>query len=322
MTRKCGYISLVGRPNAGKSTLLNALVGDKIAGVSRKPQTTRNRILGVSILGDAQILMLDTPGVHHNRNKSLLNAAMNRVALNTAAEGDVIVYLIDMGRGLTDEDEQFIHGILSNSPAKFIIAMTKIDAHKFHDVVAARNKLDLAMAQFFARPENEPLIERMLLDEILEVSAKRPESVLELKTILAKALPEGPWLFPEDDLTDMPRFFIASELIREQIFRQLNQEVPYSTAVKVTEVTFKPDVVLIRAVIMLNSKSHKPIMLGKGGSRIKALGTASREALEKHFDKKVFLDLSVRVEEGWTSDERMINELAHLGELSPPELHT
>lgn len=312
MTKKCGYIALIGRPNAGKSTLLNALVGDKVAVVSRKPQTTRNRILGVAMEQDAQILVLDTPGIHQDRGLGLLNETMNRVALQVAKEGDAIVYLIDPRPGFTAEDQRYLDKVLNATVAPFLIVLTKVDAQKTAEIDVARKKVTAALAEFFADERRAAWKERWLTGKVLDVSAKRPDEVKKLKAYLATALPESPWLFPEDDLTDMPRVFIAGELIREQIFRQLNQEVPYATAVKVDEVSFKPDLVVVRATILVERKSQKPILLGKGGAQIKAIGMYARASLEKHFDKKVFLDLQVSVAEGWTSDQRLIAELANL----------
>lgn len=314
MTKRCGYIALLGRPNAGKSTLLNALVGDKVAVVSRKPQTTRNRILGVSMADDAQILVLDTPGIHKTDGLGLLNETMNRVAMHVAKEGDLIVYLVDPKSGFTEEDGRFFSRILEATTAPFLIVLTKGDAHKAAEVATLRGKVGRQLEEFFAGAGHPEWESRCHSDHVLEVSAKRPEEVQKLKAYLAEAMPEGPWLFPEDDLTDMPRQFIVGELIREQVFRQLSQELPYETAVKVTELKFKKELVLVRAEIVVERNSQKGIVLGQGGRQIKAIGTASREALEKHFDQKVFLDLMVTVASGWTSDARLMQELAHLGE--------
>lgn len=314
MTKRCGYIALLGRPNAGKSTLLNALVGDKVAVVSRKPQTTRNRILGVAMAGDAQVLVLDTPGIHKHEGLGLLNETMNRVAMHVAKEGDLIVYLVDPRAGFTEEDAIFFKKILEATTAPFLIVMTKGDAQKAAEVATARNALGRQLEEFFTTSGHPEWEQRCHSDHVLEVSAKRPEEVQKLKAYLAAAMPEGPWLFPEDDLTDMPRQFIVGELIREQIFRQLSQEIPYETAVKVSELKFKKDMVVVRAEILVERKSQKGIIVGQGGRQIKAIGTFAREALEKHFGQKVFLDLQVGVAEGWTSDARLMQELTHLGE--------
>lgn len=311
MTKRCGYIALLGRPNAGKSTLLNALVGDKIAVVSRKPQTTRNRILGISLLGDTQVLFLDTPGIHRSR-RNLINTTMNRLAMSTATEADVLVYLVDAAAGMTDEDKVYLGRLLENTQAPIVVLLTKVDALKKFEVEAAQTQVALALEAIVAgHPGSE---ERIVEESPFATSAKRPESVASLKTFLASFMPEGPWMYPADDLTDMPRSFIAAELVREQLFRQLGQEVPYGSAVKVDSIEFKPDIVVVKATIVLTRASHKPIVLGKGGSQIKEIGTAARCSLETHFDKRVFLDLSVTVSEGWIDDQRLIAELASLSD--------
>ena len=251
MPQQCGYIALLGRPNAGKSTLLNALVGDKLAVVSKKPQTTRNRILGIAQHEDAQLLFLDTPGLHRNKGQSVINTMMNRVALQVAGEADLLVYLVDIIVGFTAEDARFLSRVLTTTKAPVVIEVVWLG---------------------------------------------------------------GEGLGADDDLTDRPRYFIGAELIREQIFRQLSQEIPYGTAVKVTAVEFKGDLVVVRATAVVSRASHKPILLGKGGARIKSIGTAARASLENHFDKKVFLELQVAVAEGWTDDQRLIADLANLSE--------
>lgn len=311
MTKRCGYIALLGRPNAGKSTLLNALVGDKIAVVSRKPQTTRNRILGIGMVDQTQILFLDTPGIHKTR-RNLINTTMNRVAMHTASEADLAVYLIDAAAGMTDEDHTYLGRILENTQAPVVVLLTKIDALKKFEVEDVQNQVAQALETLTAAIPGSA--GRIVEESPVPCSAKRPESVAALKGYLASYLPDGPWLYPADDLTDMPRSFIAAELVREQLFRQLGQEVPYGSAVKVESIEFKPDIVVVKALIVLARASHKPIVLGKGGAQIKAIGTAARASLESHFDKRVYLDLSVSVAEGWIDDQKLIAELAHLSD--------
>jgi GTP-binding protein Era len=317
MSTTCGYIALLGRPNAGKSTLLNALVGDKLAAISRKPQTTRNRILGVALHEKAQLLFLDTPGLHQDMGRDLINTMMNRVALHAAAEADLLVYLVDTAVGFGDVDAVFLARVLGASKAPLLVLASKADVPLKHERAASLAALGLSLERFFAEPEHAAWAPRLLGGEPRTMSAKTPQDVAELRALMAAQLPEGPWLFPEDDLTDRPRVFICAELIREQIFRQLGQEIPYGTAVKVTAVEFKGTMVVVRATAVVSRKSHKPILLGKGGARIKAIGTAARISLERHFDQKVFLELSVSVAEGWTDDERLIAELAHM---TAPEL--
>lgn len=300
--KKCGYIALVGRPNAGKSTLLNALVGSKLAAVSRKPQTTRNRILGVISEGDTQLVFLDTPGIHKSRG-TLLNSTMNRVAYQTAAEADLIVYLVDIERGWEQEDDKFLQAVLAASSARVLVVASQIDKMDKLRVRATIPFIDMALEKYRDR----------LADEQCEtVSAKWSEDVAMLRERLADLLPEGDWLFAEDDLTDLSESFICSELIREQMFRQLGKEVPYGIAVKIASMDRKPELTVINAVIVVERPSQKAIVLGKAGARIKQIGTQARLSLEKQLGQKVFLDLVVNVASGWTDDQRLIAELAHL----------
>lgn len=300
--KKCGYIALVGRPNAGKSTLLNALIGAKLAAVCRKPQTTRNRILGVITEDETQMVFLDTPGIHKAKGTAL-NSAMNRVAYQAAGDADLIVYLVDIMRGWEADDEKFFQGILAVSSAPVLVVASKIDALDKIRVSATIPFIDMALEKHKAR----------LVDEQCEtVSAKRPEDVALLRQRLASLLPENDWFFAEDDLTDLPDSFICSELIREQVFRQLGKEIPYGAAVKIGSIETKPDLTVIYASILVERESHKGIVLGSKGSRIREIGSFARASLEKHLGRKVFLDLVVKVATGWTDDQRLIAELAHL----------
>ncbi len=312
MTTRCGYVALLGRPNAGKSTLLNAMIGDKIAVVSRKPQTTRNRILGLTIAGESQIMFLDTPGLHRAKGKDLINTAMNRVAMQVSNEADVIVFMVDITQGFTEQDEKFLSRILAESSAPFILLASKADAIKKHERASSLAGISLRLEAFLRQDSEKAHTSRLLQPDPIPLSGKRPEEVTELKDYLAELLPESPWLYPEDDLTDMPRSFLVAELIREQIFRQLGKEVPYSTAVTVDDLKFKNELVVIQANIVVNRSTHKGIVLGKGGAQIKAIGTAARESLAKHFGSKVFLELSVSVAEKWTEDPGLLSSLAYL----------
>lgn len=314
--QRCGYIAILGRPNAGKSTLINALVGDKVAVVSRKPQTTRNRILGIALSGEAQLLFLDTPGMHHAQGGSLLNSVMNQVAAQTATEADLILYMVDAGRGLTSEDEGFLRKVLTNTPptVPLLVLASKIDTIKgSRPRREALLQVTTAVRDLLAALPSE----RTCLG-VQATAAKRPDDVQALRELLASHVPEGPWLYNADDLTDRPQAFLCAELIREQVFRQLGQEIPYGTAVRVHAIEpspTKPDLVVVRASILASRRSQKAILVGQGGSRIKSLGAAARTSLERHFQSQVFLDLRVDVAEGWTSDQRLIAELAQISEL-------
>jgi GTP-binding protein Era len=315
MTKRCGYLALLGRPNAGKSTLLNALVGDKIAGVSRKPQTTRNRILGVAQHGETQILVLDTPGLHHARGRDYLNVAMNKVALATAGDADLLLYLIDGTVGFTDQDAAFLAKALRTSKAPLALAVTKVDALPKYELRPKKVQIGEALEAFFDKPEHADLEERLVGRTLFAWSAKRPEDVAEVKEFVASQLPEGEWLYEDDDITDRPRQFLVGELIREQLFRQLGDEIPYGAAVQVQRIEMRADMTVVEARVLVARKAHKPIVLGKGGARIKEIGTEARVSLERHFGTKVFLQLQVGVADAWTSDAKLVAELAQMTEL-------
>lgn len=309
--KKCGYIALIGQPNAGKSTLMNALIGQKIAVVSRKPQTTRNRILGVVSTEDSQLMFLDTPGIHRARGQTLLNSVLNNVALETSSEADVICYLADIEQGFTRSDAMFLLNFLKKSSAPFAVLVTKSDTKKKFDLQPSMAGISFQFREWLSTQDPE-IQKRLLFDGPQSVSAKKPEDVSDLREFIAEMMPEGPWMFEEDDVTDMSGDFLCSELIREQLFRQLGQELPYGCAVKITNVKEKPDIVVLDAVISVASKFHKPIILGKKGSKIRNIGAESRKSLESYFDKKVYLTLHVEISSGWTNDKAMLADLAHL----------
>ena len=325
MTKHCGYIALLGRPNAGKSTLLNSLVGHKIAGVSRRPQTTRNRLLGISIIDDTQLIFLDTPGLHKDRR--LLNSTMNRVAMSILGHVDTVAYLIDLTRGWHEEDRLFLRRLAEVSSVPVLVVGTKADAIK-RGVIESRwqtiqDNTKQLVSSLGSTPQQlqknkagtkETSGPIDLNQNDLIISAKRPEHVAEFRKTLAEFMPEEPWLYGEDELTDMPGRFICSELIREQVFRQLGEEVPYGTAVTVDQVEDKPNIKVIDATIIVARSSHKGIVVGKQGQKIKALSTAARLSLERYLDSKVFLNLSVKVQDGWIHDQKLIAELAHISD--------
>lgn len=320
MTTRCGFVALIGRPNAGKSTLLNALVGNKLAVVSRKPQTTRNRILGLALEGETQIAFVDTPGVHHAKGKTLINTQMNRVALQVAFDADLIVYLVDLLKSWTDDDMHFFKEILAGSKAPVLVAATKADAMKDFYTDSHLARIENSLEEYFKTEEGAVHKPRMVQDQAYLVSGKRPGMVAKFKAFIADFMPESAWLYAEDDLTDMPESFVCSELIREQLFRQLGEEIPYGCAVRIEKLEERPDIVVIQAQVVVNRKQHKGMIIGERGTRIKEIGTESRLSLERHFGKKVFLELNVGVQEGWVSDQKLLAELAHLQELPTLDL--
>lgn len=282
---RCGFIALVGAPNAGKSTLLNAMIGSKVSIVSPKVQTTRTRVLGITIQGDAQMIFVDTPGIF--KPKRRLDRAMVAAAWQGAEDADVIGVLYDVSRRSIDEDTRSIVARLKEQGREAILILNKIDLVK-RDVL-------LGIADAF-RQEG-------IFSDIFMVSAFTEDGVADLKQFLADRLPEGPWHFPEDQISDMPMRLLAAEITREKLFLQLHQELPYSATVE-TEVweEFDDGSVKISQVIFVQRESQKAIVLGKGGQRIKALGSAARSELTAMLERRVHLILFVKVREGWVDD--------------------
>lgn len=304
---KCGFVALVGRPNAGKSTLLNRLVGQKLAIVSDKPQTTRNRIAGVrnyppfdklraapsEVEGpEGQIIYVDTPGVHKPLHR--LNVRMVDAALEAVREVDVIAVVVDASEPAGGGD-RFLMDIIRKTKVPRVLVLNKVD------VVDKQSLL----------PRLETYNKEVGFADLVPVSAKTGENVDRLEKVLLAHLPEGQPVYPEDYLTDQPERFFVGELIREQVLQQTRDELPFSTAVVVDKFE-EPDakgLMKFYCTILVDRESQKPILVGKAGSRIKAIGTAARKELEQFFDAKVFLDLHVKVREGWREDERTLDML-------------
>jgi GTP-binding protein Era len=290
---RCGFVAIVGRPNVGKSTLLNALVGAKVAIVTPKPQTTRTRLLGIKTLPRAQLIFVDTPGIHHHPG-SLLNQRMVERALRTLQETDCAAFVIDAQQGITAEDER-----IATSLATLRLP-----------VIGVVNKIDL-----MTKGGLLPLLERAarLLPEreIVPVSAVTGENLEELQNTLMAALPVGPALYSSDELTDQSERVLAQEIVREQLFLHTHQEVPYATAVVVEEFTEKAEksLLLIRAVIYVERPSQRAIVIGERGARLKQIGQAARLQLEAFFGCKVFLELFVKVAKDWTNNPDILREL-------------
>ena len=290
---KFGHVSLVGRPNAGKSTLLNRLVGTKIAIVSDKPQTTRNRILGVRNYPDAQVVFLDTPGIHRPLHR--MNVRMVDAAVDTIREVDVLCLVVDVteppGKG-----DRFVLDLVKDAKAAVFLVLNKIDLIK-------KARLLPLMQQYS---------EMGTFAEIVPVSAATGDNVDRLERALLDRLPEGEPLYPADYLTDQPERFFASEIVREKLLQFTRAEIPFSSAVVVDKFD-EPDreggLMSLHCTIVVERESQKPIVIGRGGEMIKRIGTAAREDLERFFDTKVFLDLHVRVKSEWREDERVLNDL-------------
>jgi GTPase len=289
--RRCGYVALVGAPNVGKSTLLNQLIGAKVSIVSPKVQTTRSRILGLAIDGAAQLIFVDTPGIFAPKRR--LERAMVAAAWAGAAEADAVVLLIDAARGIDEDSRRIIDG-LKSAGRRAVLALNKVD------LVEPPALLPLTAA----------LNKEGIFDAVFMVSALSGDGVADLKRHLAGAVPAGPWLFPEDQLTDLPQRLIAAEITREQVFLQLHQELPYATFVETEEWQEREDgSVRIAQTIHVMRDSQKAIVLGKGGRQIKEIGARARTELERVLGRRVHLFLFVRVTEDWSEDRARYRDM-------------
>ena len=290
MTR-AGFAAVIGAPNAGKSTLVNGLVGQKVAIVSDKAQTTRARLMGIAVEGEAQILLVDTPGIFEPRRR--LDRAMVAAAWTGAQDADLILCVIDSAAGVTAQVERIIAGLETRQHPLFI-ALNKID------LVKKPRLLALAAG----------LTERLGPDKVFMISAAQGDGVADLKSALAETMPEGPWLYPEDEVSDATDRMIAAELTREQIANQLHQELPYATAVETETWEDRPDgSTVIRQQILVARDSQKAIVIGKGGARLKRIGQAGREAIMAHLGRPVHLYLHVKVNPKWDEDRSLYREI-------------
>jgi GTPase len=281
---RCGYVALIGAPNSGKSTLLNRLVGRKLAIVTPKAQTTRNRLLGIAIEGPAQIVFVDTPGIFAPRRR--LDRAMVAAAWSGAEDADEALLLVDASRGI-DRDTRRILDRLAGRSRRSILALNKID------LVARESLLGLTDA----------LSREGLFDPIFMISGLKGDGVEDVKRHLAASLPQGPWLFPEDQLSDAPERLIAAEVTREQVFLQLHDELPYASTVETEQWEDKPDgSVRIEQVIYVQRPSQRAIVLGEGGKRIKTIGARARAELARMLERRVHLFLFVKVRQNWIDD--------------------
>lgn len=292
MAFKSGFISIIGRPNVGKSTLLNAFLGEKISIVSEKPQTTRNVIRGVKNLPESQIVFIDTPGIH--KGKGLLNEFMVKEALTAIHDVDGILYLIEADKPRSDDDAFIIKG-LKTVKCPVILGINKVDK------VDKRNILPIIQEYSKMFP----------FKEIIPISALNGDGLDLLSEKLSELLPEGPKYFPDDIVTDQPERFIAAEIVREKIFRFTKEEVPYSVAVVIDKFEEKKDLISISATINVERDSQKGIIIGKGGSMLKRIGTAARQDLEKLLGSRVFLELFVRVQKEWTKKPGALKEFGY-----------
>ena len=289
---RSGFITIVGRPNVGKSTLLNVIVGEKLAAVSQKPNTTRNRVVGIRTFSDSQLVFLDTPGIHKARGE--LGKAMVQAAMNTIGEADVILMMIEV-------DDPFGKGdrfIISSLPKPALLVINKIDTIKKGKILEIIS-------------ESQKFGDKFL--EVIPISALKADGIDDLINSIKKYLPEGPKYFPDDMITDQPERFLAAELIREKIFNLTHEEIPYKTAVVVEEFEDVPEKKLVRisALVYVERDNHKGIIIGEQGKMLKQIGTLARADIERILGTKVFLELWVKVKERWTQRGELIREFGY-----------
>ena len=290
MSFRSGFVAVVGRPNVGKSTLVNRLVGEKVAIVSDKPQTTRNRILAVLNRPGGQVVLFDTPGIHKPMHR--MNERMVEAAVASLGQVDLAVWVVDVTEAYGPGD-RYVKEVLARAGKPVILALNKID--------------------LIPKPDLLPLIDqyRRLLDfvEVIPLSAREGDNVDVLGERLVAHLPEGERLYPEDFLTDQPERFFVAEMVREQILRHTREEIPYSTAVVIDSFKEGDPLVRIEASILVERPSQKGILIGRGGAMLKAIGSAARREIESFLGTKVYLGLFVKVREGWREDQAVLDEM-------------
>jgi GTPase len=292
---KTGLIAIIGRPNVGKSTLINALVGVKISITADKPQTTRHRILGVRTEADAQFVFVDTPG-YQTRHKGALNSAMNRAVTQALAEVDVILWVFEAGR-FTPADEQVLRLLPRQLPHA-------------RPVIAILNKVDLLADKTRLLPALQSLSGQYNFAEMVPLSARAANDVSRLLAIIQPYLPEGEAMFEADEITDRSERFLAAEIVREKVFRLTGEEIPYGTAVEIEQFIQEPSGMRrIGVVILVDREMHKPIILGAGGERMKRIATEARQDMERLFDAKVHLTCWIKIKSGWMDSTAMLRRL-------------
>ena len=291
---RCGYVAIVGRPNVGKSTLLNHILGQKLAITSRKPQTTRHNMLGIKTEGDVQAVYVDTPGLHKHNDKAL-NRYMNRSASSALKDVDVVVFVVDRTRW-TDEDQ---------------LVLEKVQ-HVKCPILLAVNKSDRLEDKSELLPHLNWLAEQLPQAEIVPISALQGQNLDTLEKLVGERLPESEHFYPEDQITDRSSRFLAAELIREKIMRQLGAELPYQITVEIEEFKQEGRILHIHGLILVERDGQKKIIIGDKGERIKRIGADARKDMETMFDSKVMLNLWVKVKGGWSDDERALRSLGYL----------
>ena len=293
MTSRCGYVAIIGRPNVGKSTLLNMILGQKISITSRKPQTTRHQLLGIKTVKNCQVVYVDTPGIHRRESKAI-NRYMNRAALSILNDVDVVLFLLDRTAWLTDD--QKVADALNYYSGRLILAINKIDRLK-------------SLTQLL--PRLSKLHEAFPQAELVPISASTGENITQLESLINESIPTGPFFFPENQITDRSERFLVAEMIREKLTRQLGEEVPYVLTIQVDRFEIGVDIAEIDATIFVEKEGQKAILIGKKGDRLKQIGSDARKDIEKLLNLKVMLTTWVKVKSGWSDNERTLQDLGY-----------
>lgn len=293
---RCGYVAIVGRPNVGKSTLMNHLLGQKISITSRKPQTTRHSILGILTEAGTQAIFVDTPGIHTPVNKAI-NQYMNRSALTALKDVDLVLFVVERLQWTDEDDLVLEHLERVNAPVALVV-----------------NKVDQIEDKTRLLPHIEALSQRRTFTQVFPVSALRGKNVDSLETWLLSAMPEGRHLFPDDQVTDRTERFLTAEVVREKLMRNLGEELPYATTVEIESFGFEDGVLHIHALILVERDGQKKIVIGNKGEKLKRIGTDARKDLEHMLDARVMLNLWVKVKAGWSDDERALRSLGYRDE--------
>jgi len=290
---RAGYVAIVGRPNVGKSTLMNALIEQKVSITSRKPQTTRHHILGIKTLSETQILFVDTPGIHSNQKRAI-NRYMNRAAQSVIADVDVTVMLVD--RHIFTADDEMILERIQKSGCHLILAINKVDRIRQQQEIL---------------PIIAALKERVGNRNIVPISASRKENLDALLGIIESSLPASPFYFPPEEVTDRSEKFLVAELVREKLMRQFGEELPYATTIQLERFEAQAKVIQIDATIFVERMGQRAILIGAGGNKLKRVGIDARRDIEKLLDHQVMLRLWVKVKRGWSDDERALRSLGY-----------
>jgi GTP-binding protein Era len=297
-THRCGFVAVVGRPNVGKSTLVNALVGHKVSIVTSRPQTTRQRVVGVATGPHAQLLFVDTPGMHRREGKAL-NRFMNRSAQSAVADADLVVLVTEAGRWTDADEDALVRARASGRPLYLVL-----------------NKVDRIKPRAALLPLLEQAAGRGEFAAVVPVSAERGENLERLRQLLEAAVPEGPALFPAEQWSDRDERFHIAEIVREKLMRRLHEELPYGVAVEIERLAESEEGrrLEVRAIVWVEREAHKAIVIGKGGEMLKAVGQAARLELKARFDRPVHLEIWVKVRERWTEREADLKRLGYEGD--------